>query len=200
MRQLGFERFAVAGHDRGGRVRVPDGARPPGAGTQAGGARHRPDRRDVARAPTWRSASATGTGSSWRSRRRCPERLIGADPDAYYFRADRDASSTRRRSPTTSAASTTRRRSTPCARTTAPARRSTSRSTRPIAAQAGGSPARCWRCGAGAARSSEWYDVLAIWRDWADDVRGRAIDCGHYLAEEAPEEMAVELSAFFARD
>jgi haloacetate dehalogenase len=32
------------------------------------------------------------------------------------------------------------------------------------------------------------YDVCAIWREWADDVRGKAIDCGHYLAEEAPEQ------------
>ena len=24
----------------------------------------------------------------------------------------------------------------------------------------------------------QWYDVLAIWRDWADDVRGRAIESG----------------------
>ena len=43
-----------------------------------------------------------------------------------------------------------------------------------------------------------WYDVLAVWRDWADDVRGRALDCGHYLAEEAPEETYRELAAFFA--
>jgi haloacetate dehalogenase len=43
-----------------------------------------------------------------------------------------------------------------------------------------------------------WYDVLAIWRDWADDVRGRALDCGHYLAEEAPDETYSELYAFFA--
>ena len=43
-----------------------------------------------------------------------------------------------------------------------------------------------------------WYDVLAIWRDWADDVRGRALDCGHYLAEEAPDETYSELRAFFA--
>jgi haloacetate dehalogenase len=40
-------------------------------------------------------------------------------------------------------------------------------------------------------------DPLAIWRDWADDVRGRAIDCGHHIAEEAPEELAAELTAFF---
>jgi haloacetate dehalogenase len=41
-------------------------------------------------------------------------------------------------------------------------------------------------------------DPLAIWRAWADDVRGRALDCGHYLAEEAPEETYAELRAFFA--
>jgi haloacetate dehalogenase len=39
--------------------------------------------------------------------------------------------------------------------------------------------------------------VLAIWRDWANDVRGRALDCGHYLAEEAPDETVEELIAFF---
>jgi haloacetate dehalogenase len=42
-----------------------------------------------------------------------------------------------------------------------------------------------------------WYDVLGIWRDWADDVRGRALDCGHFLPEEAPEETYQELRAFF---
>src|SRR5688572_22519994 len=46
-------------------------------------------------------------------------------------------------------------------------------------------------------RLPEWYDVLAIWRDWADDVRGRAVNSGHYLAEEAPEETYDELRAFF---
>jgi haloacetate dehalogenase len=44
----------------------------------------------------------------------------------------------------------------------------------------------------------EWYDVLAVWRDWADDVTGRALDCGHYVAEERPEETLAELRAFFA--
>ena len=44
----------------------------------------------------------------------------------------------------------------------------------------------------------EWYDPIAIWKDWADDVRGAAIDCGHYLAEEAPEETRDHLLAFFA--
>ena len=38
-----------------------------------------------------------------------------------------------------------------------------------------------------------WYDVLEIWREWADQVQGRAMDCGHYLAEEKPDELAAEL-------
>ena len=41
------------------------------------------------------------------------------------------------------------------------------------------------------------YDVLAVWRDWADDVRGRALDCGHFLPEEAPDETYRELYSFF---
>ena len=40
-------------------------------------------------------------------------------------------------------------------------------------------------------------DVLAIWRGWADRVSGRSLDCGHHMAEEAPEELAGELAAFF---
>jgi len=45
---------------------------------------------------------------------------------------------------------------------------------------------------------SQWYDVLGIWRDWADQVEGRSIDCGHYLAEEAPDETYAALNAFFS--
>lgn len=42
------------------------------------------------------------------------------------------------------------------------------------------------------------YDVLGVWRERARDVRGRALPCGHFLAEEAPEETLAELRAFFA--
>ena len=48
------------------------------------------------------------------------------------------------------------------------------------------------------AKLEAWYDTVAVWREWADDVRGRALPCGHYLAEEAPEETAAELLRFFA--
>ena len=45
-----------------------------------------------------------------------------------------------------------------------------------------------------------WYDVLAVWRAWADDVHGRALACGHFLPEEAPDETYAELRAFFTAD
>jgi hypothetical protein len=30
-----------------------------------------------------------------------------------------------------------------------------------------------------------WYDPLEVWREWATDVRGRPVDAGHFLPEEA---------------
>jgi len=46
------------------------------------------------------------------------------------------------------------------------------------------------------AKLEECYDVMAIWRDWADDVQGYGINCGHYLAEEAAEETYTALHNF----
>jgi len=42
-----------------------------------------------------------------------------------------------------------------------------------------------------------WYDVLGLWRDWADDVTGQAIDCGHFIPEEKPAETLAALRGFF---
>jgi haloacetate dehalogenase len=39
-------------------------------------------------------------------------------------------------------------------------------------------------------------DVLGVWRPWAPDLRGKGIDCGHHMAEEAPEELADALLRF----
>jgi haloacetate dehalogenase len=40
------------------------------------------------------------------------------------------------------------------------------------------------------------YRVLEIWLEQADAARGRALDCGHFLAEEQPEETTADLTAF----
>jgi haloacetate dehalogenase len=43
------------------------------------------------------------------------------------------------------------------------------------------------------------HDSLQIWARYAADIRaGKALPCGHYLTEEAPEETYAELRAFFA--
>jgi len=46
-----------------------------------------------------------------------------------------------------------------------------------------------WQVGRG-------LDMLTTWRERAEDVRGRAIDCGHFLPEEAPEQTTREILEF----
>jgi len=41
------------------------------------------------------------------------------------------------------------------------------------------------------------YDVVSVWRDYARQVEGRALDCGHFLPEEAPAKVCEELLRFF---
>lgn len=52
--------------------------------------------------------------------------------------------------------------------------------------------------GAGRDELGRWFDVLETWRRWTGDVRGHALDCGHFLAEECPDESPRWLRAFFA--
>jgi haloacetate dehalogenase len=46
----------------------------------------------------------------------------------------------------------------------------------------------------GIARQAE--DPLAAWRPWADDLRGQGVPAGHFLPEEAPAETLAALDAF----
>ena len=41
------------------------------------------------------------------------------------------------------------------------------------------------------------FKPIADWQRVADDVRGRTLPCGHYVPEEVPEELLVEMRAFF---
>lgn len=43
------------------------------------------------------------------------------------------------------------------------------------------------------------FDVLSVWRDFAEDLQGGALPCAHYLPEEAPEATAEKLLSFFTR-
>jgi haloacetate dehalogenase len=44
--------------------------------------------------------------------------------------------------------------------------------------------------------SGRRWDFLSIWQERAANVQGKALQCGHFLAEEQPEELAKELLAF----
>ena len=63
----------------------------------------------------------------------------------------------------------------------------------PVLALWGGNMAKRpgWQTGRG-------LDLLSAWRQRALNVSGRALDCGHFLAEEAPEETANEIMQFIS--
>lgn len=42
------------------------------------------------------------------------------------------------------------------------------------------------------------FDVLTPWRQMAAQISGKGLGCGHYLAEELPEETSMEIDSFFA--
>jgi haloacetate dehalogenase len=44
-----------------------------------------------------------------------------------------------------------------------------------------------------------WYDPLALWGEWAADVSGRAVDATHFLVEDRPEDVAGLLEEFLLR-
>jgi pimeloyl-ACP methyl ester carboxylesterase len=150
MRALGFARFAVVGHDRGARVARRLALDHPDAVSRLAVLDIIPTRTIYA---TLDQQHATAV---WRyfflvQPPDLPERLIGADPGFYLAPtpspsgAPRQVPWTALRSRSTGAAST-RPRSTQAARTTGPARPSTSPTMAPTADA--GSAARCWCCGA----------------------------------------------------
>ena len=195
MEQLGFGRFSVAGHDRGGRVAYRLALDHP----------QRVERLAVLDIiPTGdafaRADMAFGLGYwHWFFLAQpfdLPERLIAADPDAFYLRlgghvfAPEALAEYRRcfHDPATIHAMCEDYRAGAGLDTELDhADRGRRRIQCPLLA--------LW---AKRGRLDGWYDVLAIWRTWADDVRGRALDCGHYLPEEAPSDTLAEFRSFFA--
>ncbi len=41
------------------------------------------------------------------------------------------------------------------------------------------------------------YNVLKVWEEYASNVSGKTLDCGHFLPEEKPKEVIKELKIFF---
>jgi haloacetate dehalogenase len=200
MRRLGHERFLVAGHDRGGRVAYRMALDHPDAVLKLAVL-------DIV--PTLeafeRGGRAFGLGYyHWfflAQPAPLPERLIGADPDWFWGwhtnrgphevfdqRALEDYLACFRNPETVRAICEDYRAA------------ATIDCEHDAADKQAGRRIRCPVLALWGARAKleAWYDTLAVWREWADDVRGRALPCGHYLAEEVPEETVRELANFFA--
>ncbi len=197
MERLGFARFDVAGHDRGGRVAYRL-------------ALDRPERvRRIAVLdiiPTgehFRRADMKFGLGYWHwfflaQPYPLPEKLIGADPD-WFFRgrpnrgdvhapeAVEDYLRCYRNPETIHAACEDYRAGATYDFALDEADRGVRRIAAPLLA--------LW---AGRGEVGKWYDVLSVWRDWADDVRGGPIDAGHFMAEEAPDATYAALRDFFA--
>jgi haloacetate dehalogenase len=195
MRQLGFESFYVAGHDRGGRVAYRMALDHP------------------ARVRRLAVLDIIPTGEAFRRANMAfglgfwhwfflaqpyplPERMIECNPDNYYFRSGRDTFAPAalaeylrccHNSETIHAMCEDYRAGATIDYQLDEADRGRKRIHCPVLA--------LW---SQRGELERWYDVLALWRDWADEVSGEAIDCGHYLAEEAPQETYAALHQFFA--
>ena len=192
MRQLGFARFFVAGHDRGGRCAYRMALDHPDAVAKLAVLDIIPTGEHFRRTDM-RFAMAYWHWFFLAQPYPLPEQLIGADPDWYCLRGRRHLFDPEAlaeylrcfRNPDTRHAicEDYRAGATIDYRMDEADRAAGRRIACPVLA--------LW---AGRNPIHEAYDVLAVWRDWADDVRGRALDCGHYLPEEAPEET---LAAFF---
>jgi haloacetate dehalogenase len=48
------------------------------------------------------------------------------------------------------------------------------------------------------ARGRRGASLLDVWKAWANDLRGEGLDCGHFIPEEAPEALLGHLLDFFA--
>jgi haloacetate dehalogenase len=202
MAGLGHDRFAVAGHDRGGRVAYRM-------------ALDHPDRVTAAAVfdvvPTgevWSRADAAMALGYWHwaflaQPAPLPERLIEADPDAFFDfhvralglgkapdRYPADLMTAYRRllddPGTVQAICEDYRAGAGVDRDHDDADRGRRRIEAPLLA--------LWS--ARGALPRFYGDVLDVWRPWARQVTGRGLDASHFLVEDQPEQVADLLSAF----
>lgn len=198
MAALGFDSFAVVGHDRGGRVAHRMALDHPGLVTRLAVLDIVPTHTVFANV----SKALATDYYHWFFLIQpydFPERLIGADPD-YYLEHKLDGWSAGDRSFAPEALAEYLR----CFRDPATIHASCEdyRAAATIDLEHDGADLdRRIECPLLAlwgdrGRIAQLFDVLDTWRDRASDVRGRALACGHFPAEEAPGETADELIAF----
>jgi haloacetate dehalogenase len=197
MRALGFERFCVVGHDRGGRCAYRMALDHPGRVAALAVL-------DIV--PTWEMYRRTDMSFAlgyWHwfflaQPHPFPERVIAADPQAFHFHRGRAMFDPAALAEYMRCASDPATIHAMCEDYRAGATYDFDLDAQDRAA---GRRIACPLLALWGARGhvGGWYDVPAIWRDWADDVEGHAIDCGHYIPEEAPDAMLAALRPFLRR-
>lgn len=200
MSHLGFHQFRVAGHDRGARVTHRMALDHPDAVERAAVLDIVPTR-TVFEAINQRMAMAYYHWFFLSQPDGLPERMIGADPDFYLLRKLQSWSRIPDAFTPMAVAEYLRCfREPDCIHATCEDYRAGAGiDLIHDAADFGRNRVQCpmlvlWG-GRGIVGGA--YDVLAVWRDYADDVQGRSIDCGHFLPEEAPAETLSALAEFF---
>jgi haloacetate dehalogenase len=196
MQALGFERFALVGHDRGARVARRLALDHPESVSRLAIL-------DIVPTETiYRTLDQDRATAVWRyffliQPPDLPERLIGADPDFYLDRTFEEWCDTA--GAITTAARSEYRRCFDPASVHATCEDYRAGATIDLAHDGGdqghriGCPLLVLWSGRGIGST---YDVLMIWQNQAKDVRGRALDCGHFLPEERPAEVSSELGDF----
>lgn len=201
MRALGFERFSVAGHDRGGRVAHRMALDHPNAVEKLAVLDIAPTR-EMFRPTTFDFAMAYYHWYFLAQPFDLPERLIGADPE-YYLRKKMTAWSGNAnadvfdaealaeyircfRDPKTIHASCEDYR----AAATIDLAHDDADGDRKIDAPL----LALWGAKGVVHRL---FDPIALWKRRANDVRGEALPTAHYLAEEAPDAVASRMLTFF---
>ncbi|MEJ2854396.1 MULTISPECIES: alpha/beta fold hydrolase [unclassified Saccharothrix] len=191
MRQLGHERFAVVGHDRGGYVATRLALDHPDRVTHLAAL-------DVVPIGSALARCGPEFARSWwhwffLAQPEVPERVINADPDAWYRTAGKDLDED-------TLAAMHDPATVHCMVEDYRAGLGIDRA-HDDADLVAGTKIKCpvlvlW------AEDDDlpdlYGDVLEVWRDWTPEPRGRGIKSGHHLAEDAPEELAAELRAFLA--
>jgi haloacetate dehalogenase len=203
MRELGFPRFRLVGHDRGGRVAHRLCVDHPGAVDRVAVLDISPTRR-MFRGTDLAFASAYYHWFFLSQPFDLPERLIGGDP-VYYLRRKMagwgsaglsifDARALAEYERCFANAATIHAT---CEDYRAAATIDLDHDDEDVAA---GRKIACPLLALWGERGvvGTQFDCLADWRDVALDVRGRALPAGHYLAEEAPEDTLAELTEFLS--
>jgi haloacetate dehalogenase len=200
MGRLGFERFAVAGHDRGARVAYRMALDHPAR------IQRLVTLDIVPTAEMWRSvdkdfATATFHWFFLIQPDDLPERLIGADPDYFLdWKLDHWAGDPKAIEPEARAEYKRCFRRPEVIHASCEDYRAGATVDQRLdeADLKAGRRIACPMLALWARRgfADRLHDPLAVWRRWADDVRGAAIDCGHFLPEEAPEAVLGHLRPF----